>query len=267
MRTPPPRLIGMVHLLPLPGSPGARPLAEVRVAALADAEALLDAGFGGLVVENYGDVPFYGDRVPPITVAAMTLVATELRALCGQRPLAVNVLRNDARAALAVAAAAGCAAIRVNVHAGARLTDQGLLQGRAERTLRLRREWGADGVAIWADAAVKHSSPVGPERPIEQDALDLVHRACADAVIVSGAATGAPVDPERLDAVRAVLGGVPVIVGSGVDAGSVAGLLGRACGVIVGTATKAGGRTSNPVDPARARAIVEAAGEETHLSR
>ena len=52
-------------------------------------------------------------------------------------PVRRDVLRNDARAALAVAAATGAAFIRVNVHAGAVVADQGILEGEAaERTCR-----------------------------------------------------------------------------------------------------------------------------------
>ena len=259
MLKPPPSLIGMVHLLPLPGSPGACALDEVLSAAALDAELLLDAGFEGLVVENYGDTPFHKDRVPPITVAAMTRVAGAIRRMCGERLLAINVLRNDASAALAVARSVGASAIRVNVHSGVRITDQGLVEGRADETIRLRRAWGAAGVSIWADVAVKHSTHLGPDRPVGEEARELVERAHADVLVVSGPATGAAVDPVRLNAVVAAVKGTPVLVGSGATPASVAGLLRRVSGVIVGTALKHGGVTTRPVDPARARDFVAAA--------
>ena len=249
----------MVHLLPLPGSPGARPLDEVLAAAALDAELLLDAGFMGLVVENFGDTPFHKDRVQPITVASMTRVAGAIRRLCGDRLLAINVLRNDARAALAVAKAVGATAIRVNVHSGARITDQGLIEGRADETVRLRRSWDAEDVAIWADVAVKHSTALGQDRPVGEEARELVERAGADVVVVSGAATGSAVDPVRLNAVVAAVKGTPVLVGSGATPATVAGLLRRVSGVIVGTALKQGSVTTAPVDPARARDFVAAA--------
>ncbi|HTE19976.1 MAG TPA: BtpA/SgcQ family protein, partial [Armatimonadota bacterium] len=53
-------LIGMVHLLPLPGAPtwgGSLPAVIER--AVGDASALQEAGFDGLMVENYADVPFF----------------------------------------------------------------------------------------------------------------------------------------------------------------------------------------------------------------
>ncbi len=249
----------MVHLGALPGAPRARPLQETLERALADAGVLADAGFDGVFVENYGDVPFHPGAVPAVTVAAMTRVATALRArLPSTVSLGINVLRNDAAAALAVATAAGADAIRVNVHSGARVTDQGVIEGRAWETLRLREAWGGD-VAIWADVAVKHSTALGPPRPLAEDVADLVHRGRADAVIVTGSGTGRPVSTTELRDVVEAAGAAPVYVGSGVTLETVGTLLASAHGAIVGTALKVGGVTTAPVDPARAQALVAAA--------
>ncbi len=251
----------MVHLLPLPGSPRARPLSEVIAAALRDANTLVEAGFDGVVVENFGDAPFLPLGVSEVTVAAMARVAAELQALlAGRAALCVNVLRNDARAALGVAVAVGASSIRVNVHAGARVTDQGVIEGRAWETLRLRSGWGGDDVAIWADVGVKHSVGLGtPPLAPEDEVGDVVQRGLADAVIVTGGATGATVALQTLERVAA-RSPVPVLVGSGVSEATVRGLLGRAHGVIVGTSIKHGGSTTAAVDPARAAALVAAAG-------
>lgn len=250
----------MVHLPALPGSLDHGPLQLIIDAAKRDAAALAEAGFGGLVVENFGDAPFHKNRVPPITVAAMTRVVAEIVAEVGGGLLVgVNVLRNDALSALAVAHAAGAGALRVNVHAGARVTDQGLIEGRADETLRARQAWGAPGVAIWADVAVKHSAPLGVPRPVGEEAVELVERGGADAVIVSGAATGQSVDAPRLAEVAAAVA-APVLVGSGATAETVGYLLSVAHGVIVGTSIKKGGSTTAPVDPERAAEFVRAAG-------
>jgi uncharacterized protein len=130
-------LIGMVHLAPLPGSPRwAGSMEQVIGSALADARALVEGGMDALLVENYGDVPFSAGRVEPWTVAAMAVTVAALRAAWPTLPLGVNVLKNDARAALAVAAAAGAQFMRVNVHAGAVVAEQGLVQTEAYHTLR-----------------------------------------------------------------------------------------------------------------------------------
>jgi membrane complex biogenesis BtpA family protein len=232
---------------------------EVMAAALRDAERLAEAGFDGLVVENFGDAPFEKERVSQVTIAAMTRVATSLRERFAL-PLCVNVLRNDARSALAIAIACGAQSIRVNVHTGARLTDQGIIEGRAAETLRTRREWGGGDVAVFADVSVKHSTALGsPPRSLSEEVTDLVKRGKVDGVIVSGVATGAEVGVDFVAEVTRLAEGCPVLIGSGVHEGNIGDLLKHASSVIVGTSVKERGVTTAPVDVARARMLVAAA--------
>src|SRR2546421_8596166 len=73
-------VIGMIHLTALPGAPGySGTLLSIREAVLRDAEALTEGGVHGLMLENFGDVPFYPDRVPAHVVAHMTAIALEVR--------------------------------------------------------------------------------------------------------------------------------------------------------------------------------------------
>jgi membrane complex biogenesis BtpA family protein len=192
----------------------------------------------------------------------MTATAREI-GIAIDRPFGVNVLRNDAAAALAIAAAAGGDFLRVNVHSGTRATDQGLLEGRAHETLRLRQELDAD-VAILADVAVKHSAPVA-DRDLAAVVEDTVHRGLADGLVVSGPATGEPADADALaavlDARDDVAPDVPVLVGSGVGPETVADLLALADGAIVGTSLKVHGETAKPVDPERVDDLVTAVDE------
>ncbi|HEY1692441.1 MAG TPA: BtpA/SgcQ family protein [Polyangiaceae bacterium] len=253
-----PRLVGVVHLLPLPGSPRAEARCEaVAASAARDAVAMRDAGFDHVVVENFGDAPFFAENVPPVTVSAMTACALAVRSACPEVVLGINVLRNDAPAALAVAAVAGASFIRVNVHTGARVTDQGIVQGRAAETLRARRALGADAVAVWADVDVKHSAPLG-ERDPAREAEDTVKRGLAEVVLVTGEGTGRGVDEAKLRRVREAVPGHPVLVASGATLESLRGLAGQCDGVIVGSALRAGGVAGGPVDLARAEAFARA---------
>src|SRR5512143_287314 len=95
-------VIGMVHLLPLPESPRwGGSLEDVFGAAVRDAAILVEEGIDGVLVENYGDLPFHPDRVPPSTAASMGVLVDRLRReIPGYVPIGVNVLRNDARTAL-----------------------------------------------------------------------------------------------------------------------------------------------------------------------
>lgn len=250
-------LIGMIHLAPLPGSPRwGGSLDRVIDNAVRDARILESAGFDAILVENFGDAPYFPATVPPETVASLTAAVRAVRGACAL-PAGVNVLRNDARAALAIAAATGAQFIRVNVHVGVMATDQGVIEGRAYETLRARAALGSE-TAILADVLVKHAVPVGPA-DLALVAADTARRGLADALLVSGAATGRPADPGQVQQVREAVPDVPVLVASGVTVESVARLLSLADGVIVGTALKRGGATDAPVDPARARAFVRAA--------
>ena len=244
--------IGMVHLLPLPGSPRyGGELGPVLERALGDARTLAEGGADGLIVENFGDVPFH-KYVEADTVAAMTLAVSEVvRAV--EIPVGVNVLRNDAKAAMSIAAVTGARFIRVNVHTGAMVTDQGIIEGRADETLRYRRALGAD-VAIFADVFVKHAARLG-DQTLEQAARDTALRGCADALITSGAGTGETTDLDDVRRVKAAVPHAAVFVGSGVKAENVAEVLRVADGVIVGTGLKVDGRVENPVDLERVRAL------------
>jgi hypothetical protein len=255
----------MVHLPPLPGAPrydpegGRERLHEV---ARRDAERLAAGGVDAMMVENFGDAPFLPDDVPKHVVAELTALARTVRDAAGL-PTGVNVLRNDGAAAVAAAAAAGGDFVRVNVHVGARVADQGILEGKAHETTRLRERIDATGVRILADVDVKHSAPLADEAYEAESLAESTERGLADAVVVSGTRTGratAISDVERAVERRDDLGtGVPVFVGSGVTAGSVDDLLSVADGVIVGTALKEGGETTNPVSVGRVEELVAAA--------
>lgn len=239
-------VFGMIHLGALPGAPLFRSLDEVIEAAVADARALEGGGCDGFVIENFGDRPFSRSRVEAETVAAMTRVIGEvLREV--RIPFGVNVLRNDALSALAIAAATGAAFIRVNIHTGAAVTDQGVIEGDAHSTLRKRAALAPD-VLVFADHLVKHATPMG-----ESSVKDLRLRGLADAVIITGSETGAAADPSRLREVRRELTDTPLLVGSGLTADNAAQFA-DADGAIVGTSIK----TDGVVDPARVEAVVRA---------
>lgn len=238
--------IGVIHLRPLPGSPRYEgSLEDIIEAALRDAEAIIEGGMDGLLVENFGDTPFFPDSVPPATVAYMTEIAGQIRRRFSS-PLGINVLRNDGHSALAVASAVGGQFIRVNILSGARVTDQGIIQGIAPQLLRERHVLGATDVQIWADVAVKHSGPIAP-RTLQDEVVDTIERSHADAVIVTGSATGRPASLAEMSVAKQVAEQTPVLLGSGVTASNLTEWMALADGFIVGTALKEGGRTDRPV--------------------
>lgn len=244
-------LMGVIHLPPLPGTPrhGGGGVEPALAQALADLAALEAGGADGAIVENFGDAPFR-KKAEPVTVAAMAIIVRGL-AQRASIPLGVNVLRSDGPAALAIAALAGAAFIRVNVFSGVAFTDQGAIEGEARAILDLRRVLGAE-VAVFADVHVKHA--------VHLDSLEAAARDAArngpDALIVTGGGTGEMADPGSVVGVQAAAG-VPVFVGSGITPENLP-LFARADGWIVGTFLKMGGKTAHAVDANRVRALVQA---------
>ena len=249
-------LFGVVHLHPLPGSPRWQGNLETVIKlAINDARAYERGGAHALFIENFGDVPFTKGSVGPETVAAMTAAGRAVRDAV-KLPIGFNVLRNDARAALALCAACNGSFIRVNVHTGAMLTDQGLIEGNAYETLRYR-EQVCRGARILADVHVKHAVPLS-DCSIEDSARDTVERGLADALIVSGAGTGLAAAVADVERVRHACPTAKILLGSGVTATNIRDFLPLADGIIVGTSLKVGGKVKNPVEPKRVAALVGA---------
>jgi membrane complex biogenesis BtpA family protein len=144
----------------------------------------------------------------------------------------------------------------VNVHVGARVTDQGVIEGEAGATLRMRRALGASGIGVWADVDVKHSAPLGV-RPVADEAADAALRGMADVILVTGEGTGRAVDVAKLADVRRAVA-VPVYVASGASVDALPALARAADGVIVGSALRADGRAGGRVDRDRADAFARA---------
>jgi membrane complex biogenesis BtpA family protein len=249
-------LIGVVHLLPLPGSPryGGK-FQPILDRALSDALAYEKGGVSAVIIENFGDIPFTAGSVEPETIAAMARAGAAVRDAI-KLPIGFNVLRNDARAALGLAAACGASFIRVNVHTGAMLTDQGILQGDAYTTTRVRAHL-CPQTKILADVHVKHAVPLG-EESLSAAARDAWHRGHADALIVSGSGTGLPVLAADVETVHSTCPKAPVLIGSGFSVENAREFLPWIDGAIVGTSVKRNGQVHNPVHLARVKALVRA---------
>jgi uncharacterized protein len=247
-------LIGVVHLLPLPGSPDqiGPEVEPIYQRALADARAYRAAGFDGLIVENHGDIPFAKpEDIGPETAAHMAVAADRIRRET-DLPIGVNVLANAAVHALAVASASGARFVRVNQWANAYIANEGLIEGAAARAMRYRRGLGAKAVRIFADAHVKHGAhAIVQDRPIAELVRD-VEFFNADVVIATGQRTGDAADLAYIREIKSAAS-LPVLVGSGVTADNACDMLGIVDGAIVASALKVDGRWWNAVDPERAR--------------
>lgn len=252
-------IIGMVHLLPLPGAPGYdfSGIEAVIDHALQDAEALVSGGVDGLIVENMWDLPYYvGMEVPPEEMTAQAVAARAIVEAV-EVPVGINVIHNGGRVTLAVALAAGADFIRVCLLTGARVWDTGELDhGCAAELLRWRKNLGAEHIKIFADVDKKHS--------VAFPGIDLATHIewtefyLADALIVSGKMTGAAPELEKVRRAKE-LATRPILMGSGTTANNIAQFLQYADGAIVGTDLKVDGIAENTVDVERVKRYMEAA--------
>jgi membrane complex biogenesis BtpA family protein len=259
-----PKLIGVIHLPPLPGSPGAahlnpsQALQKAGLWAVKEAKLLSQAGFDGIILENFGDAPFYKTKVPPETIVSMSVIAAAVREST-KALLGINVLRNDGASALAIAAITGADFVRINVISGVVATDQGLIEGNAAELIRERIRLNAEHILILADVHVKHANTLSSSDlaiAIEETA----GRGGADGVIVTGSTTGRSPETARLqDAmIAANHAGVPLYIGSGATTEKLkehfqSGSALRAVRVIVGSALRRGGRAGAPLDPKKVK--------------
>jgi membrane complex biogenesis BtpA family protein len=259
-------LLGVMHLKPLPGSPRWRKMPDLeKVIALAvrDARAYEQGGADGVFIENFWDAPFTKGHVAPETLAAMAAAGRAIREAV-DIPIGFNVLRNDALAGLALCTACGGSYIRVNVHTGAMLTDQGIIEGNAYETLRCRTRLCPE-VLIFGDVHVKHAVPLG-SWAIEDSARDTVERGLADALIVSGVGTGLATDVKDVERVRQACPTARILIGSGTTAANAGDYLRFADGCIVGSSLKKNGDVANPVDPRRVAALAQVLAKATRTT-
>ncbi|HEX5834990.1 MAG TPA: BtpA/SgcQ family protein [Pyrinomonadaceae bacterium] len=250
-------IIGVIHVGALPGTPrSSQTVSELITSARNEARLYRDSGLDGIIVENMHDVPYLRGEVGPEIVAAMTTIATEVKAECGL-PLGVQILAGANIEAMAVAHAADLDFIRAEGYAYAHVADEGLIQASAARLLRFRKMIGATRVQVWADVKKKHAAHAITADVSLGETAETVEFMGADCVIVTGSATGSP--PAIADVQEAKSHcRLPVFLGSGITENNIAEFYDTADGFIIGSAFKIDGLWSNTVDPLRVNSFLKA---------
>ncbi|MCF1485614.1 MULTISPECIES: BtpA/SgcQ family protein [Rhizobium/Agrobacterium group] len=253
-------LIGMIHCPAFPGAPRYRgaSMTEIYDACMLDAEALIEGGMHGLIIENHGDIPFSKpDDIGPETSAFMSVVTDRICRAVGV-PLGINVLANAPIPAFAIAMAGGAKFVRVNQWANAYVANEGFMEGRAAEAMRYRSMLRAEHIKVFADSHVKHGAhAITADRTIQELTRDLEFFD-ADAVIATGQRTGNSATMEEIEEIGAATH-LPLLVGSGVSKDNIVEILKRTNGVIVASSLKHGDVWWNPVDIERVKAFVAAA--------
>ena len=247
---------GVIHLKSLPGSSGnSLDLDQIIDLAQDDLNSLLSGGVDGVIIENFGDTPFVKDDVSKRTLASFTTVVENLE-LDKDIKVGINVLRNDGIAALSIAEATKADFVRINVLNNVMMfTDQGIIEGEANKIAQFNKSLNKN-IEIYADVFVKHAVP--PEgSKIENHAEELINRAGADVVIVTGDGTGHEINIDDLNKVRDIVPSGKLAIGSGVNETNIDKYEDIADILIIGTSFKLDNNVENPVDFERTKKIIQ----------
>lgn len=251
-------LIGVVHSLPLPGSPHykGQPLADVFRFAVEEARAYREGGFHGVIVENAWDLPFSKPGDQGFETAACMAVMTDHVRKQVELPVGVNVLANGAMCSLAAAQAGQGAFVRVNQWVNAYVANEGLLDGASPEATRYRARLRADHIRVFADVHVKHGShSIVADRTL-QDQTEDAEFFDADVLIATGSRTGDQASEAEVRGIKEHTQ-LPVIIGSGMNEVNARELLDACDGAIVASSLKDNGRWWGRVDLAKVKTFAE----------
>lgn len=252
-------IIGVIHLPPLPGSPRyeGEDVREAYAVARRDAELLARGGVDGIIFENAFDLPYARpEAIGPETVAALTAACTVAQQVA-DLPLGIMCVANGVIPGIAVAKAVGGRWIRANQWTHAYVAPEGVINGPAGEALRYRSFLRANhDVAVFADVQVKFGAhAITADRSLEDQARD-AEFLDADALIVTGTRTGVAPTSDDIHRVKEA-SSLPILVGSGLDAGTAGDLLAVADGAIVGSWLKKDGHWWNGVEEERVATLMQ----------
>ncbi|XP_049812241.1 uncharacterized protein F13E9.13, mitochondrial isoform X2 [Schistocerca nitens] len=165
------------------------------------------------------------------------------------------VLAGGNKEAIAISLAAGLQFIRAEGFVFSHIADEGFTDASAGTLLRYRKKLSADQVLIFADVKKKHSAHAVTADISLEETIKAAEFFMSDGVIITGSATGEPVDDDHFKAAKQSAKG-PVLIGSGVTDENVKKYM-NSDGLIVGSHFKKDGRWQNAVDLERVQRFME----------
>lgn len=249
-------VIGMIHLLPLPGSPHHKnSMKEIESAALHDLHALENGGANAAIIENFGDIP-YTTQVSVVTFAAMCSIATKI-AERASIPLGINIQYNCVEYEWALACAIGAKFIRVEAFVENRAGAHGVVYATAAELMRLKALYPSETM-IFADINAKHTTPL-TNQPISLSVKEAIECG-ADALILTGTRTGVNPCIEDIVEVKELTSDTPILLGSGINMANAAKYYESADGAIIGSSLKEDGDVFKRIDESRVKFFMKAVG-------
>jgi len=230
-------VLGMLHL-------GGETPAERLATAIKEARIMDEAGFDGVIVENY-----FGDIAD---------VEAVLQSLGGERPgcrVGINILGNT-EMAFVLADRYRVDFIQVDSVSGHLPTDEDAAYGRRLSELRA----GCDAVLL-GGVRFKYM----PVRSGRSEAEDLrIGMTRCDAIVVTSDATGQPTDMDKVRRFRDVLGpDTPLLIGAGLMPENVADRFSVADGGIVGSWLKDNHQDNGQISPKHVEIFLDSARESS----
>lgn len=233
------KVIGMVHLLPLPGNAAYQNNKEEIVKnAIEDAHTLIDCGVDAIMLENFSDWPQYSTEIPLEAYSLMVSIATRIREFC-KIPFGVNIEMNAFVQEWAMAYAVDADFIRFEAYVDNRAGSFGYIEACSTPLAKIRQDYPSDTM-IFADVHTAETYGV-PNVAINELAGNAKGHD-ADAVIVTENDLNKKITPADVKSMREEKGDFPIIVGAGVKPNNVLDYMEYCDAVIVGRGFKTGDR-------------------------
>lgn len=254
---PPKAIIGMIHVLPLPGSVWWEGnIQNLLQRSQKELEIYKDEGVDAVMLENMFDAPYSKPPLAQETVAAMIRIAKIIRKKT-MLPIGVQMLEGANCEAMKIAAKADLDFVRVEGFVYAHIGGAGLIEGSARKILELRKKLNAQHIQIFSDAKKKHCAHALTGDLSLGDIVKQSDFFCTDGTIVTGNFTGEPASFDDLIQAKKAAPHLPLLVGSGIDLKNLNDFFHLADGFIVGTYFKENGLWKNPVSAKRVRDLVK----------
>lgn len=237
-------VIGMVHLLPLPGNAAYRgDKEEIERCAIADAHALIEGGVDAIMVENFNDWPQYSTEIPLQAYSVMLDIVTKIKSFC-KLPLGVNIEMNAYEQEWAMAYAVGADFTRLEAFVDNRAGSFGFIEACSTPMAKMMQDFPSKTM-LFTDVHTAETYGC-PDVAICEAAQNAKGHE-SSAVILTENDKSKRVTLEDVKAVREAVGDFPIIIGAGVKPNNVLEYLEVADAVIVGRGFKEGDHVSLPL--------------------
>ena len=255
-------VIGMVHLLPMPGNASYKAngkSAEEKIAhnkeivewALKDAQALIDCGVDAIMLENFSDWPQYSTEVPLENYSLMLNIASKIKDMVGDIPFGVNIEMNAWKQEWTMAYAVGADFIRVEAFVDNRAGSFGMIEAASTQLMDIMRQLPSETM-LFTDVHTAETYGF-PNVPINELCCNARSHE-SSAIIVTENDENKKITFDNVRSMKEIMGDFPVIVGAGVKEQTVVDYFeAGADAVIVGRGFKDG----EHIDPEKVKSFMK----------